>query len=333
MLGALGHRVRRDSRSSRYSITARSSSPTKTPDYAQVLISARGNLSAGEKRDIVMRISRIAQTVPGIRAIYASSGGQSNNLNSQGGVPVDNIGRLGIEMKDYRERKPGKWIEEQIRQKTANIPGVHVEVREPQQGPPTGKDVMIDVSSDNYVELAQVTSAIRAHMDKMRELRDVEDTRPLPGIEWDLQINREVASRFGANAQSIGTAVQLVTNGILVGKYRPDDSQDEVDIRVRYPSESRGIHALDNLRVAAANGEMVPISNFVTLKPAQQVNSHRTRRRPSRLSRARQRQSRHQCQCRDLRDPVPGSPRRPSRTTCTSHSRAAASSRTNPARS
>ncbi|MEJ0024435.1 MAG: efflux RND transporter permease subunit [Rhizomicrobium sp.] len=243
------------------------------PGYAQVFVSARGNLSAAEKRDIVMGISRIAQTVPGIKAIYASSGGQSNNLNSNGGTPVDNIGQLGIEMKDYRERRPGKWIEEQIRQKTADIPGVHVEVREPENGPPTGKDVMIDVGSDDYLELAQVAAAIRGHMDKMPELRDVEDTRPLPGIEWDLEINRGIASRFGANAQSIGTAVQLVTNGILVGKYRPDDSQDEVDIRVRYPTEARGVHALDDLRVTAADGSMVPISNFVTLKPAPQVNS------------------------------------------------------------
>jgi multidrug efflux pump len=243
------------------------------PGYSQVFISARGNLSANEKRDIVMGISRIAQTVPGIRAIYASSGGQPMSLNSNGGVPVDNIGQLGIEMKDYRERRPGKLIEEEIRQKTANIPGVHIEVREPQNGPPTGKDIMIDVSSDDYTELAQVAGAIRGHMDKMPELRDVEDTRPLPGIEWDLNINREIASRFGANAQSIGTAVQLVTNGILVGKFRPDDSQDEVDIRVRYPSQARGIHALDDLRVTTNDGGMVPISNFVSLKPAPQVNS------------------------------------------------------------
>jgi multidrug efflux pump len=243
------------------------------PDFTQVLISARGNLSADEKRDIVMSIARIVQTIPGIRDINASSGGQSNSLNSQGGLPVDNIGRLSIELKGYRERHPAKWIEEQIRLKTANVPGVHVEVRPPQQGPPTGKDVMIDVSSDDYAELTQVTAAIRAHMDKLPELRDVEDTRPLPGIEMDLVINREIASRFGANAQTIGTAVQLVTNGILVGKYRPDDSQDEIDIRVRYPSEARGIHALDNLRITAADGSMVPISNFVELKPAQQVNS------------------------------------------------------------
>jgi len=243
------------------------------PGYARVYISARGNLSAAEKRDIVMNVSRVAQTVKGIRAVYATSGGQSNSLNSQGGEPVDTIGHLGIEMKDYRERRPGKQIEEEIRKKTANIPGVHIEVREPQGGPSSGKDIMIDVGSDNYAELAQVAGAIRAHMDKMPELRDVEDTRPLPGIEWDLDINREMASRFGANAQSIGTAVQLVTNGILVGKYRPDDSQDEVDIRVRYPSQFRGIHALDDLRVATNDGKMVPINNFVTMKPAQQVNS------------------------------------------------------------
>ncbi len=243
------------------------------PGYARVYISARGNLSADEKRDIVMGVSRIAQTVDGIRAVYATSGGQSNSLNSQGGEPVDVIGHLSIEMKDYRERRPGKQIEEEIRQKTANIPGVHIEVREPQNGPNSGKDVMIDVGSDDYARLDAVTAAIRAHMSKLTTLRDVEDTRPLPGIEWDLDINREMASRSGANAQSIGTAVQLVTNGILVGKYRPDDSEDEVDIRVRYPSKARGIHALDDLRVAAGDGTMVPISNFVVRRPAQQLNS------------------------------------------------------------
>ena len=241
--------------------------------YARIYVSARGNLSANEKRDIVMNVSRIAQTVPGIRAVYATSGGQGNSMNNQGGEPVDNIGHVSLEMKDYRLRRPGKEIEEEIRKKTSNIPGVNIEIREPGNGPQSGKDIMIDVSSDDYLSLAQVTTAIREHMNKMPGLRDVEDTRPLPGIEWDLDINREMASRFGANAQSIGTAVQLVTNGIMVGKYRPDDSQDEVDIRVRYPSESRGIAALDNLRVAANDGSMVPISNFVTRKPAQQVNS------------------------------------------------------------
>lgn len=242
------------------------------PDFANVLVSARGNLSANEKRDLVMGVERIVSTVDGIEWIYATSGGQSQTLNSQGGVPVDNIGRIAVELKDYRERRKGTAILEEIRQKTAHLAGVHVEVRLPQQGPPTGKDIMIDVASDDYPALLQTTGMIRRHMDGLQELRDLEDTRPLPGIEWDIDIDRNLANRFGANAQTIGTAVQLVTDGILVGEYRPDDSTQQVDIRVRYPAPSRGIHALDDVRVATPGG-MVPISNFVKLRPAQQVNS------------------------------------------------------------
>jgi multidrug efflux pump len=242
------------------------------PDFANVLISARGNLSASEKRDIVMSVDRIVETVDGIQSIYTTSGGQGQTLNSSGGVPVDNIGQIQLELKDYKERRKGKVILEEIRQKTANIPGVHIEVRVPENGPPTGKDVMIDVASDDYQALTQTTAMIRRHLDTLPELRDVEDTRPLPGIEWDIDIDRGVANRFGANAQTIGTAVQLVTDGIPVGTYRPDDSTQQVDIRVRYPALARGIHALDDVRVATPGG-MVPISNFVKLRPAQQVNS------------------------------------------------------------
>ncbi|MEI9886539.1 MAG: efflux RND transporter permease subunit [Rhizomicrobium sp.] len=245
---------------------------------ATMLISARGNLSAGEKRDVVMSVERIVEGIPGIKQIYASAGGQMNTSNRDGGAPVDTIGRITIELKDYRERRPGKEILAEIRALTAHLPGIKVEVRQPQQGPPTGKDVMIDVSSDDYPQLAAVTAAVRAHMSSLKELTDLEDTRPLPGIEWDLDVNREMANRFGVSTQTIGTAVQLVTNGILVGKYRPDDSNDEVDIRVRYPASQRGIAALDTLRVAVPGApgmgpQMVPLSTFVKVRPAQQVNS------------------------------------------------------------
>ena len=237
------------------------------PDQANIYISARGNLSANEKRDLVMGVERRIEGVAGIKYIEATSGGRF-----QSDVPVDTIGSVTVEFKPYEERRPGKQILEEIRKRTSGMAGIHVEVQEPQSGPSSGKDVALDVTSDNYAELAQVVDSLRRHMDAQPELRDVEDTRPLPGIEWDMQINREMASRFGVNAQEIGTAVQLVTDGIFIARYRPDDTDNEVDIRVRYPNNARGIHALDGLRVAVTGGGMVPLSNFVTMKPAQQMN-------------------------------------------------------------
>jgi multidrug efflux pump len=47
-----------------------------------------------------------------------------------------------------------------------------------------------------------------------------------------------------------------------VGEYRPDDTDDEVEIRVRFPYSDRTIDELDRLRVPTASGA-VPIGNFV----------------------------------------------------------------------
>jgi multidrug efflux pump len=61
----------------------------------------------------------------------------------------------------------------------------------------------------------------------------------------------------------VGNAIQLVTTGIKVGEYRPHDSDDEVDIRVRFPVTHRSIEDIDRLRVPSTNGA-IPVDNFVT---------------------------------------------------------------------
>ena len=238
------------------------------PDFANVYISARGNLSAIEKRDLVMSVEKRVEGIDGLAYIYATSGHSGND-----DAPVDNIGRVMVELKPYEQRRPGKEILEEIRKKTAGMAGLRIEVTKPGSGPSNGKDIDVEVTSDNYAEMDQVADMIRQHMDKQPELRDVEDTRSLPGIEWNMKINREMASRFGVNAQQIGTAIQLVTNGIFIARYRPDDTDNEVDIRVRFPNQARGIQALNDLRVATDTGAMVPLSNFVTMKAEQQTNS------------------------------------------------------------
>jgi len=68
--------------------------------------------------------------------------------------------------------------------------------------------------------------------------------------------------------------VQLVTNGIKIGEYRPDDSDDEIDIRVRYPEGSRSLSQIDELRIPTEQG-LVPISTFIERVPAQKVGTIR----------------------------------------------------------
>jgi len=134
-----------------------------------------------------------------------------------------------------------------------------------------GKAIQLELSGDDLEVLFAEASRIRDYMENTMEgLIDVDDTAPVPGIEWEIVVDRARAAMFGANMTEIGTAIQLMTNGVFMGDYRPTDSEKEVDIRVRYPAEYRGLEQMDTIRINTASGDLVPISSFVTrvAKPA-----------------------------------------------------------------
>ncbi|MBI1211150.1 MAG: MMPL family transporter [Alphaproteobacteria bacterium] len=237
-------------------------------DQASIMVRARGNLSIEEKRQLVIEAERRILGTRGVKGVYTIAGASGGG---RGGGPVDTIGVIYVELLPYHERGPSKAIMADLRKRLENMPGMFAELREQQSGPSGGKDIQIEIGSDNYPLLDKVVSQVRHAVDTLPGLRDVEDSRPLPGIEWALRIDREQAGRFGANIGTVGAAVQLVTNGIKVGTYRPDDSEDEIDIRVRFPIEDRGIDALDRLRINTSFG-VVPITNFVKRVAQQQVN-------------------------------------------------------------
>jgi len=247
------------------------------PKQAVVLISARGNISASESLDIVRDVEDVVLAIPGIDNVVTTAkapGGGGGGGPALGGVqdkPGDVIGELQIELADYCCRRSYKEIAADIRDLTAPLPGIKVEPRKIEGGPPTGKDVQLELKSTDYDTLVQEIARVRTYLDTMDGLMDQEDDRPLPGIEWRLSIDREQAARYQADIASVGNMVQLVTNGVLIGKYRPTDSEDEVDIRVRLPADERTIDRFDQLRLQTPLG-LVPLANFVERAPAQKVS-------------------------------------------------------------
>ncbi|MEO0745198.1 MAG: efflux RND transporter permease subunit, partial [Pseudomonadota bacterium] len=121
---------------------------------------------------------------------------------------------------------------------------------------------------------ADAVETVLTLMDEIGGFTDVTDTRPLPGVEVSIQVDRSEAARYGADVSLLGQAVQLLTQGITVTDYRPDDTDGELDIRVRFPREERSLAELNTLRVPTPSG-LVPISNFVTFEPAERVGTLR----------------------------------------------------------
>jgi len=243
--------------------------PEVEPELALVQVHARGDLSIREKDRIVRAVETRILGMPELAAVYARS---YNNAGGQGRTAEDVIGTIQLELIDWHQRRPASLILDEIRARTADIPGIRVQTRAAEGGPSEGKPIQVELSARNTERIPPAVERVRALIAQLGGFADVEDNRPLPGIEWRLEVDRERAARYGANVAVLGNAVQMVTQGIQVSEYRPDDSDDEVDIRVRFPFDERNLGQLDSLTVPTTNG-MVPISNFVEVRPAPKVGT------------------------------------------------------------
>ncbi len=239
-----------------------------------VHIIARGNLSPSQKLGIALDVEDIVRTVNGIKTTSTLIGGESAEqmIMSDSESRSDEIAMMMIELKPVHERRHADILRQEILEKTSILPGVIVETYKVERKPESGKDIQIELTSSNNFQLTKVTESISNKLKSMNGIMEVDDTRSLPGIEWIINVDRELAGKYGVDVSIIGSIIQLVTNGILVDKYRPDDSEDEVDIRVRFPRDYRQLEQFDQLRIPTPDGA-IPLSNFVKREPQQKVTS------------------------------------------------------------
>ena len=237
--------------------------PDVEPEQAKVLVHARGNLSVAEKSELVGEVEAQILAIQRERGEFNTIYMLAGNLSSQGGDdPEDVIGTLSLEFADWQTRRPADEILTEIRERTAPLAGVRVKTRFPRAGPPVGKPVALQLTSRDPERLGAEAARVAAFFRNLPGLKDIEDGRPIPGIEWEIGVDRLQAAKFGLDVAAVGQFVQLVTRGLKISDYRPDDSDEEIELLIRYPESYRTLDELDRIRIPTAEGG-VPIGNFV----------------------------------------------------------------------
>ena len=234
------------------------------PEQVNVYVRARGNLGTSQQLALTREVEARVVKVEGIKT-YATTAGKSSNGGAFGSqdVPADVVGTIQLELNPVGHRKPWKELNKDLDAVVAGMPGIYVEIRPLEGGPESGKDIRLQITSMNRDSAFAAARKIEDHMTNgMTGIIDIDDDLPLPGYEWTLTVDREKAGRFGADIASAGTLVQLATTGAKVGSYRPDDSKDEIDIRVRLPENERSISAVRDIKLTTSAG-LVPMSNFL----------------------------------------------------------------------
>ncbi|WP_122045992.1 efflux RND transporter permease subunit [Vibrio atlanticus] len=228
--------------------------PEVDPPFFNVKVRSHGDLSIQEKDDIMRDIEQMMLNHDEFDAVYTRTGGD------------DQIGLISITPVDWQYRRSVKAIIDELKVQTDQYAGVEIEYKFPDAGPPVENDLVIELSATTPEQLNQAAKIVRNWADGNQALTNISDTASKDGIDWKVDIRRDDAARFSADATLVGNTVQFVTNGLKIGDYLPDDSSEEVDILVRYPNDKRDIGRFDQLRVKTPAG-LVPITNFAQIVP------------------------------------------------------------------
>ncbi|MCY9826773.1 efflux RND transporter permease subunit [Vibrio chagasii] len=228
--------------------------PEVDPPFFNVKVRSHGDLSIQEKDDIMRDLEQVMLNHEEFDSVYTRTGGD------------DQIGLISITPVDWQYRRSVKAIIEELKQQTDQYAGVEIEYKFPDAGPPVENDLVIELSAKTPEQLNQAAKIVRSWADGNQALTNISDTASKDGIDWKVDIRRDDAARFAADATLVGNTVQFVTNGLKIGDYLPDDSAEEVDILVRYPNDKRDIGRFDQLRVKTPAG-LVPITNFAQIVP------------------------------------------------------------------
>lgn len=232
--------------------------PDVDADIGLVDIRARGNLSMKEREELVTQVERRIFDMAEIESIYTAT-----FVRPPHGSAADVIGRIQLELVNWHHRRTADSILQDIEHKTADIAGIVIETQKKENGPAGGSDIQLQLTANDAETITPMLEKIKAAFLNDKELKDVRDDRPLEGIDWQLDIDREEATRYGTDIASTGAMIRMITGGQQVGEFQPDYTDDEVGILLRYPQQARSIEQLAQFNIKTPYG-LVPASNFMT---------------------------------------------------------------------
>ena len=244
--------------------------PPIEPDYAEIVIHARGNFSAVEKDEIVKKVEKQILQNKFIKNLYSRSGVVKGEKRSES---EDVVGSIKIELVNWEKRPKAQKILQDLKKSTSKFSGLYIEFIEKRDGPPKDKDIEIEIMNNNQEKLINDTSMIYQFLKKKNWVKNLDTDLNIPGIEWELIIDRIKAEKHGVDIELIGNSIQMLTHGLKVTDFMPGDNNEEVDIVIKYEKQFRTLDELDKIMVDGKNGP-VSLSLFVDRKPKKKNWQH-----------------------------------------------------------
>jgi len=238
--------------------------PDIEPRQAWVNVDAPNGTRLEASDRIVKKVEKRIQDTPDMRYFVADVGNQSNMMDFGGGSGSPHKSRVTIEFVDRHEREQNSFKTlEQVAAELTDIPGAKIDVTKPQEGPPTGAAVEIQIKGEDFSTLDAISTELQKMIRDVPGLTKLQDNYEVGKPELTIRIDREKAARLELNTQQIANTIRTAINGTEASQYRV--GQDEYDITVRFAEPFRNNYS-DILDLTIFHeGKHYPLANFASI--------------------------------------------------------------------
>lgn len=187
-----------------------------------------------------------------VESIITNVAISANNPRDNNRSVQSNLGRIQVSFVEFDKRngKSTKPYMDQIREALKGIPGASVEVAQENAGPPTDPPVNIEVTGDNFENIASVATQLFNYLDtnRINGIENLQADVDLNNPEITINVDREKAMFEGLSTGQIGTEIRTAVFGKEVSKIK--EGEDEYKIQLRYTGLMRNnITDLLNMRI------------------------------------------------------------------------------------
>ena len=214
--------------------------PNTEPSQVTVRIEA----PPGTSLDVTNAIARVLEErlarIAGRRDVefVVTSIGTSDNAFDIGGQGTANKGSIAINFYEKAKRRKSSFETlEEVRKTTVNLAGADLRVAKQQMGPPVGAPVSVEISGEDYDQLAALSRIAQEKIKDVPGLVDLKDDYNTGRPEIDVIVDREKAGLFWSSTGQIASTVRAAISGVEASKYRI--GEDEYKIRVRVEEDQR----------------------------------------------------------------------------------------------
>ncbi|HXV86524.1 MAG TPA: efflux RND transporter permease subunit, partial [Gemmatimonadales bacterium] len=202
-----------------------------------------------------------------VESVVATAGSQVSGGGFGGGSSATHVGTVAVNFVDFQDQQTDifETIEHMRQTIGRQVAGADIAVEMPQNGPPTGRPLTIEISGEDPDFLRALGDSV------VRRLENSAVFAKLDGLESDMaagrpelvvEVDREKAALYGLSTAKVGRTVRSAINGTEASKFR--DGKDEYDITVRLARAYReDLDALGDLTVME-EGTQIPLSSVAS---------------------------------------------------------------------